>query len=570
MLRSSPSIVRGLRLAHCQSTFSSYSAFFRFLSFRPHLCSRSYATTPSTPEGEGRETGTAGEGLGSTSPSSTPLITEVKRLAFASKRQAGEYIGTTAGGGVLFLRDDIDALATPGATVEYEVVGNKRKLSQGRVTRVIEQSPHYVAPLCPHFGECGGCKFQHIAYEKQLEEKLRYMKHTLRRFIGEDGEKMEQIVGCKQGMQDGTFGYRNKMDFTFGEKEGDVVLGMHKKGSWSEVVNLSKCLLQQREGQEAFEVVGEVMKKAGLPAYRKTDHTGFLRHCIIRQARGMQGEVGDGSREVMVEIVTSEPADEQQQSKLDTALSELRAKLEEKVQLKALYWSINTSKSDTSVTTTKHQLTDSGVIHEMSRRKGFRISPLSFFQTNTAQAEVLFSTVEAYLDKCGVQKGDLLIDLFCGAGAIGLAVADRFESVIGIEVVEQAVKDARVNAQINNIHHASFHCGDAGKILLELEEDTSVFENKASIMAIVDPPRAGMDKKAIKAISKLPSHCDTLIYVSCSPATLARDLASLSDKTQFRLDSITPVDMFPHTPHIEAVALLKKVEHTQVDEKKGE
>ncbi|KAG2722793.1 hypothetical protein I3760_02G142300 [Carya illinoinensis] len=439
----------------------------------------------------------------------------------------------------------------------------RKKENYAEVTKLKTISPHwdFVDAPCEYASYCGGCKTQNLSYEAQLSAKeqqvLELVTHV-GKFSSKELESlniMKPIVPC-----DIQFHYRNKMEFSFGSQEWlpreslsekqdsneSYALGLHAPGFFDKVLNVNKCLLQSEPANVVLAAIQDCWRdtQLGLSAYNVHSHAGFLKHLMLRTGR----DVKTGLPELMVNFVTSSYKPE--------LLRPLVEKISSAPEVVSIMNNVNTSIGSTSVGEEEYTLYGKSTITEILRGLTFQISANSFFQTNTRQAEVLYKLIE----DCAGLRGDgseVVLDLFCGTGTIGLTLAQRVRHVYGYEVVAQAIADACLNAKLNGIHNATFVQGDLNKI------DESFGNNfpKPDIV-ISDPNRPGMHMKLIKFLLKLKA--PRIVYVSCNPATCARDLDYLCHgviekniRGGYRLKSLQPVDMFPHTPHIECICLLE-------------
>ncbi|KAI3802723.1 hypothetical protein L1987_30864 [Smallanthus sonchifolius] len=452
--------------------------------------------------------------------------------------------------------------ALPGERFVGRVTRKKNNYSE--VTKVKTLSPHrdMVEAPCEYSSHCGGCRTQNLLYEAQVrakEEQVRDLVVHVGKFPYKDAEfenVMKPIVPC-----DMQFHYRNKMEFSFGpkrwlpkeqlaDKSEDASnvfsLGLHAPGFFNKVLNVDKCFLQSEPANKVLAAVQDCWRnpELGLSPYDCHSHTGFMKHLTIRSGR--DAETWDP--QLMVNFVTSSYKPE--------LLKPLVDKLAVFPEVVSIMNNINTSVGNTSVGEKEYTLYGKATITEILRGLAFEISANSFFQTNAHQAEILYKLVE----DCAGLKGDgseIILDLFCGTGTIGLTLAKKVKHVYGYEVVPEAISDARRNAKLNGIHNATFIQGDLNKISESFGNDFQ----KPDIV-ISDPNRPGMHTNLIKYLLKLKA--PRIVYVSCNPATCARDLdllchGSVEQKLQgcYRLTSVQPVDMFPHTPHIECVCLLE-------------
>jgi 23S rRNA (uracil-5-)-methyltransferase RumA len=439
----------------------------------------------------------------------------------------------------------------------------RKKDNYAEVTKMETLSPHWdaVEAPCEYASYCGGCKTQNLLYEAQVrlkEEQVIDLVVHVGKFPVRDPESssiMKPIVPC-----DIQFHYRNKMEFSFGDRKwvpkeqleekrderDDFALGLHAPGFFDRVLNVDKCLLQSEPANRVLAVIQDCWRdpQFGLSPYNCHSHVGFLKHLMLRSGRNAE----TGLPELMVNFVTS--------SYKPDLLKPLIEKIEAFPEVVSIMNNVNTSVGNTSVGEEEYTLYGKSTITEVLRGLTFQISANSFFQTNAHQAEVLYKLIE----DTACLKGDgseIVLDLFCGTGTIGLTLARKVKHVYGYEVVPQAISDARKNAQLNGISNATFIQGDLNKI-----GGSFGSEFPEPDIVISDPNRPGMHMKLIKYLLKMK--IKRIIYVSCNPATCARDLdylchgiAEQNIKGCYKLRSLQPVDMFPHTPHIECVCLLE-------------
>ena len=434
--------------------------------------------------------------------------------------------------------------AVPGDVIDLTIFRKKKNYAEGRMTVLKQASPHRVDAVCPHFGICGGCKWQTMAYSAQLKYKQQQVKDNLERLGHLNTDKMRPICGSEK-----VFGYRNKLEFTFstkrwlnaGEerKEDDLgAAGFHVPGVFDKVLPIERCELQGEPSNKIRNSVRDYATAHGLPFYDIRNHTGFLRNIVIRNS---------STGEWMVTVIVAEDRKEWLMPLLEHISHEFP-------EITSLQYIINSKMNDSYTDLDVVTYSGKGYITEtMPRYNGgeplkFRVNPKSFYQTNSEQAYRLYSFVAEFADL----KGDETVyDLYTGTGTIAQFVAGMCKRVIGIEYVEEAIADARENARMNGFDNCTFYAGDMAKVLTE--EFTAA--NGRPDLVITDPPRAGMHEKVIEQL--LVMEPKKIVYVSCNPATQARDLAMLSEK--YEMGRIQPVDMFPHTQHIEnVVELIRK------------
>jgi len=413
----------------------------------------------------------------------------------------------------------------PGETADVLVIRDKKSFREGILKRLTRKSPERIEPLCPSFGRCGGCTFQNTDYETQIKYKKIYFDELL----GSFGVETSQVLKSPA-----VWNYRNKMELSFFDDNGKTDLGLHCKGSFDRYVPVPPCFIADKDFLKAAERIKAFAEKYSLPAYNKNTHEGFFRHLVLRKAQN--------NNEFLINIVTN---------KTD-ADPEIFAPLSEEFKKFAhsVYWTQNGRLSDAVVVDKFELLHGKEHITEKLNVGGsdyfFTISPFSFFQTNSKGAEILYNEVLRLLNP---SKNDTLLDLYCGTGTIGISMAQKVKRVIGIEQVEQAIADAEKNAGQNNVKNAEFFVSTAEKW---------VKNNEAHFDSIVvDPPRSGLTNDVIKFL--LGSGAKKIVYVSCNPSTLARDLDLIRESGKYSVKAVTPVDMFPQTYHIEAVVLLESV-----------
>jgi len=427
----------------------------------------------------------------------------------------------------------IDGLVTfvdgglPGDTVEVEITRRRRRHLEGRVTRILQPSPFRVKPRCLHFGRCGGCRLQDLAYEKQLEFKASQVKNHLLRIGGLKDPGELPIIPCEPN-----YGYRNKMEFAFGkDSAGRLKIGLHSRGTYWDVFDLQECHLPSPSFARIVEVTRTYFAGTANEPYDPVKHTGFLRFLVIRQ--------GQNTGQLLVNLVTAE-------GELSDPARWAAALCEAVPGITTVLRTINTGRANVAVGEPTDTWHGAGTFTEQLGGFEFTLGPLSFFQTNTRQAEKLFAQAIQYAK---LTPKDRVLDLYSGAGAISLFAAREARAVTGVELFAEAVTAAKEAAVKNNAGNCEFVCSDARAFLKKQVSDAAHYD-----VVITDPPRVGLHPKVIKRIVELAP--PKIVYVSCNPSTLARDLGLLC-ATRYRLMEITAVDMFPHTPHIEAVALLQ-------------
>ena len=431
--------------------------------------------------------------------------------------------------------------AVPGDRVDVQVTRSRKDWMEGRAVRFTTLSADREDPFCEHFGVCGGCKWQMLPYDKQLAYKQQEVVDNLRRIGRLNLPDVMPIIGS-----DLTRGYRNKLEFTFSSKRyltqeemlsirhsdapaPEPALGFHVPRWFDKVVDIDTCHLMSGPANEIKNWIRARALQEGYSFYDIRAHRGWLRNLVFRQCT---------TGELMVNLVFghSDPG----------SAPLLDAMVEEFPQIDSLYHTVNGKMND--IIHDLEPVLHHGRSHVVERLCGldFRIGPKSFFQTNTAQAERLYGVVREF---SGLKGSETVYDLYCGTGSIGLCLAHGSGRVVGVEVIEEAVADARENARINGIGHASFFAGD----VVDVCNDGFFEANGKPDVIVTDPPRAGMHERLVRKILEIGA--PRVVYVSCNPATQARDLSLLSER--YEVKAIQPVDMFPHTHHIENVVRLE-------------
>jgi 23S rRNA (uracil1939-C5)-methyltransferase len=433
----------------------------------------------------------------------------------------GDGVGR-ADGYVVFVRGGI-----PGDRLRVRLTEARARFGRGAIEAVDAPSPDRVEPPCPYFGRCGGCRLQHMAYPAQLAFKAKQVADCLGRLGGVGGFELRPIVPAPE-----IYGYRNKMEFTVAESSDGAVIGLHEADRYDAVLDIERCLLQPDALNALLAETRRDVRERRLSIYDQASGEGLVRFLMLRTGRR--------TGETMVNIVTSAPEIET----LVPLAERLRARVGSTV---SVVVNVNSKKASVAVGTEEHLLAGRDHINESLGGLTFRVSANSFFQTNTEQAERLFAIVEA---ACELQGHETVVDLYSGTGAISLMLARRCRHVYGIEVAATAVEDAVRNARANGIENCTFLAGEVRYHLPEL-----IRQGVTAQVVVADPPRAGFHPKAIRALVALAP--GRIVYVSCNPGTLARDVGDLT-RAGYRLEWVQPVDMFPHTPHIEAIARLTR------------
>lgn len=436
-------------------------------------------------------------------------------------------------GKVVFVKETV-----PGDVVKARIVGKKKKFLEAYALELIEKSDERVVPFCEHFGLCGGCKWQHMSYDAQLKYKQGHVEENLRKLSGLDLPEVMSILGSKQ-----TSFYRNKLEFTFsnfrwltkeeiesGEEQVRTGLGFHIPKQFSKIVNINKCHLQPDPSNDIRLKVKAFADAHSVPFYDVKKQEGFLRNLIIRTA---------STGEVMV-ILQVHYRD---QELIDLMMNFIKKEFHE---ITSLMYVVNEKGNDSYSDLEVELFAGKDHIMEQMGDLKFKIGPKSFYQTNSDQAHELYKVAA---DFAGLQGDELVYDLYTGTGTIANFVARSAKKVVGIEYVEAAIEDAKVNSEINGITNTDFYAGDMKDLLGNEFINT---HGKPDVI-ITDPPRAGMHPRVTQLLADLKA--DRMVYVSCNTATQARDLEVLGQS--YEVKKIQPVDMFPQTAHVENVVLLE-------------
>ncbi len=423
-------------------------------------------------------------------------------------------------GFVVFVRRGL-----PGDTVRARVTKVKRGFAEASAFEVVSAGPDHVEAPCPHFGTCGGCRFQDYAYTKQIAAKELQVRDALTRLGGIADPPLEPIVPARS-----QYGYRNKLEYSFTQTEAGPALGFHRAGRWDEVLPIETCLLASDVGNAVREAAQAWAREERLPAYDQATGSGYLRHLVVREGRN--------TGQILVQLVTAKGRRFE-----EGYFVEVMRRIPE---VRSVHWAVNETPAEvTNLPTTL--LFGEDAIEEQILGLRFRVRPNAFLQTNTEMAEVLYELAREF---AGLSGSETVYDLYCGTGTIGLALAPQALTVWGVEISEESVACAIENAELNGIANAAFF---AGNVSLALEE--LLARSGTPDVVVVDPPRAGLAGKALRRTGRLGAR--RIVYVSCNPTTLASDVKTLRDDFGYVLRRCVPVDMFPHTPHIETVNLLE-------------
>jgi 23S rRNA (uracil1939-C5)-methyltransferase len=402
----------------------------------------------------------------------------------------------------------------------------KRGFAEALAVDVLEPSDERVDAPCAHYPACGGCRFQDLAYGSQVAAKEAQVRDALVRLGGIPEPPLEPIVSARS-----IFHYRNKLEYSFTRTPSGPALGFHKAGRWDEVLEIERCWLTTDLGNAIRDVVRDWAREEGLEAYSQEDGSGYLRHLVVREGRN--------TGQALVQLVTA-PGEKFETGYLVDVLRRFP-------EVRSIHWAVNDTPAEVTNLPTR-LLWGEDAIEEQLLGLRFRIRPNAFLQTNTEMAETLY---ELALDFAALTGAETVYDLYCGTGTIGLAMASRALTVWGVDISEESVACALENMDLNGITNAAFFAGNVSQSLEELAERAGPPD-----VVVVDPPRAGLAGKALRRMARLEA--PRVVYVSCNPTTLAGDLKALRGEWGYELVRARPVDMFPHTPHVETVALLER------------
>ena len=412
--------------------------------------------------------------------------------------------------------------------VKVIISKSKKNYAVGDIVEILEKSPFRVDRICSDdLKDCGGCQIQELDYNKQLELKTNEVKQVISRIGKLENVEIHETIGMQSPCR-----YRNKAQFPIQNINGSTAIGFYKKKS-HDVIPTDMCVIQHDINDKIIKIIKTYIQAYNVSIYNETTHTGVLRHLVTK--------VGFTTNEVMVVLVangTNLPH-----------LNELASVLKENIPgFKTLVLNVNKAKTNVILGKENKVIYGNGKINDYIGDLVFEISPLSFFQVNPVQTEVLYNKALEYAE---LKENDTVFDIYCGIGSISLFLAQKATKVYGIEIVEDAIKDAKINAKLNNLNNVEFYVGKAEEVVPKMYS-----EGKTANVVVVDPPRKGCDEKVLDTIVSMKP--DRVVYVSCNPSTLARDLAYL-DERGYKCVEIQPVDMFPHTMHVETVAKLRRI-----------
>ena len=413
---------------------------------------------------------------------------------------------------------------TKGEKVKVLIVKVNKNFAFGKLIEIIKKSNNRAEPDCKTYKRCGGCSFRFLDYEETLNIKEQTVKNCIKKEVKRN-IKINKTIGMGN-----PYNYRNKLQYPLGEdKAGNAVMGVYAKRS-HEIIPVHNCHIQNKTAERIAKDIFEYLNNKNITMYNEETQTGLMRHIVIR--------VGVNANEVMVIMVLNNKKFEREAEFVEHITSKYP-------RIKTIVLNYNMKNTNVILGSENKTIFGPGYIYDILGDYKFKISPLSFYQVNPTQTEVLYNKALEYAELTG---NETILDLYCGIGTIGIFASKKAKKVFGIEIIENAVKDANENAKINNVKNAEFFCGEVEKVLPEI---INKYGLKPEVV-FVDPPRKGLDNNTINTILELQPQ--KLIYISCNPATLARDIALLEQKYQTK--EITPVDMFPFTSHVECVAIL--------------
>ena len=417
----------------------------------------------------------------------------------------------------------------PGQKIRFSVNKIRKGKAEGRLLEVLKPSEKEIPSVCPHFGQCGGCTYQNLPYEEQLAMKESQIKKMMDEAV--NGKYVWEGVKPSPVKQ----AYRNKMEFSFGDeyKDGPIALGMHKRGSFHDIVNVTDCQIVDEDYRKILDCTLEAARESGLLYYHRMRHTGYFRHLLVRKAVKTE--------EILVDLVTTTETDAQ--AFLDTWVKNL-LELELDGKIAGILHTKNDSVADVVKDEGTEVLYGQDYFYEELLGLKFKITPFSFFQTNSLGAEVLYETAREYI---GDINEKVIFDLYSGTGTIAQILAPVAKKVVGVEIVEEAVEAAKENAALNGLDNCTFWAGDVLKVIDELGEVPDLI--------MLDPPRDGVNPKALMKI--LNFGVDRLVYIACKPTSLARDLEMIQGRG-YKVEKISCVDLFPNTYHVETVAVMSR------------
>lgn len=441
------------------------------------------------------------------------------------KKLIGSCVDYTYDGKGIVKKDNkvifVDGLII-GEEAEIEIIYESKNQTLGKLNKILKPSPYRIKPFCPLSNDCGGCSLQHIDYKKQLEFKTNHVQDCINKF-----SKLDIKVNDCLGMEN-PFNYRNKSQVPFSMNKKEICYGFYKQDT-HKIVQMDNCFIQTDDANEILKTLALLMKKYKLSAYEEDKRKGIFRHVLIKK--------GFSTNQIMVVFITNTVS-------FPGRKDFVKELVKKHTNIKTVIQNINTRDTNVILGEKEIVLYGTGYIEDVLLGVKFKISSKSFYQVNPRQTALLYSKA---IELANLSKKDRVLDTYCGIGTIGLIAAKNVNEVIGVEIVKDAIKDAKSNALLNNINNANFVLDDASNFMIDFAKTTEKID-----VVFVDPPRKGCDEKFLNSLMKLSPN--RIIYISCNPSTLARDLFTLKEK--YNIKVIQPVDMFPHTFHIETIALL--------------
>lgn len=420
-----------------------------------------------------------------------------------------------------------------GEQVEIKILKVLSNFAYAKILKIIKPSEYRIDADCKDFSKCGGCNLRHIKYDYTLEIKKVAVENCLYKALNRK-LKVNDVIGMDKPLH-----YRNKLQYPVGlDKDKNPVMGVYSERTHN-IVPVSNCYIQNEICNKIAKDIFEFIKDNNISAYNEKTLKGTVRHIAIR--------IGVKTKEILITLVVNDNNFKKEKQLVEY----LTAK---NPNIKSIVKNYNTKNTNVILGNQNEIIYGKGYIHDILGDYKFKISPLSFYQVNPIQTEILYSTAIKYADAELTQKNNIALDLYCGIGTIGIFASKYFKKVYGIEIVDQAIEDAKENAKINNVDNIEFYAGDVEKILPQILGN---IEEKPNVV-FVDPPRKGLDNKTIEVLKTIKP--EKIVYISCNPATLARDLKQLEEK--YKIKEVQPVDMFPYTSHVECVAVLQQKQNT--------
>jgi len=418
-----------------------------------------------------------------------------------------------------------------GETVQIKIVKQTKSYAVGIVLRIEKSSDKRIEPFCPVFGKCGGCSIQHMSYEEQLKFKTDTVRQSLKRIGGLEKVQVYDAIGMEK-----PFHYRNKVQYPVGTDNANLKIGFYEKGSHN-IIDSSECEIQPKESNEIRDIVRDFCNDRNVSIYDEKSGKGLLRHVMVR--------MGFKTGEIMVVLVING-------QKLPHSDELIKMLCEQYPNISSIILNVNTRNTNIILGDKNICIYGNEYISDYIGKYRFNISPLSFFQVNPVQTEVLYGKA---LEYAGLTGGETVFDLYCGIGTISLFLSERAKKVIGVEVVPEAIADAKGNAELNGITNVDFLVGEAEKVIPQLYE-----EGIRADVVVVDPPRKGCDQTLLNTLVEMRPR--RVVYISCNPSTLARDLKFLCENG-FEVKEVQPVDMFGWTGHVESIIWMQLVEKNE-------